>query len=302
MSQLVSTGSDSLQTPGDLLKEQLHGARREWPIGSHKFFVPRCAQESLITEAVVKLVMQAGDPSIQDDKAEKYAKKTCQRARQFFAILTCIGKGHEMRSLLRQGVSDKDLPLRREVPKFKLKRETGGRIRALDRFSQEHLENFDRIQWWMISPVFEDKEHYDLEDNTALPFISISPNAEANGEFNAEADTEAATDSDAVSDVVSDDELDTKSNAELNVDRHEEFNEESDNEAEASKITVSGFSEVYPRRLHPSHHNFWKSSGSEVWEHHFCVTFSYLILYRTTNHWWRSRNCILLTKPNSSRK
>jgi hypothetical protein len=171
--------------------------------------VPKCSQESLITESNVKDIIRAGHPLIEEEEAGKYARKTCQCARRLFAILAFMKKGSGICQLLDEGISDQDLPLHRTDAQgpFALQRGTGTHIETLRKWCDKDLEKFDRIQWWMVAPVFECGEHHKLEDNVVLPFISFEHN---------------------------------------------------------EKPKVGGYSEVYPRRLHPAHHNFWNPSGSEV--------------------------------------
>jgi hypothetical protein len=71
----------------------------------------------------------------------------------------------------------------------------------------KYRENFDRVQWWMISPVFEEGEHYYLDEKAVLPFVPLDANEESLG------------------------------------------------------TQQGGYSEVYPVRIHPAHHKFWKSTA-----------------------------------------
>lgn len=109
------------------------------------------------------------------------AETACRIARKIFAILAYMKKGSEICFLLRDGVSDQDLPLRRrhnDSGDFLLERESGVPIKTFERWDDKDREDFDRIQWWMLAPVFEDKEHYDLDDNIILPFIPFESNPE----------------------------------------------------------------------------------------------------------------------------
>lgn len=47
-------------------------------------------------------------------------------------------------------------------------------IRTFQDWSEYDIEEFDRIQWWMLAPVFEDKEHCDLDDDIMLPFVPFT--------------------------------------------------------------------------------------------------------------------------------
>jgi hypothetical protein len=171
--------------------------------------VPKCIQETLITVPTVEEIVRVGNNEIGTKEALKLAEKTCRCAKQLFAILACINKGPEICSLLAEGISDTDLPFRRtdnNREPFELQRKGGESIETLksDKWTEDDLEQFGSKQFWMTAPIFEDKRHYELHDNTILPFLHFEP----------------------------------------------------------SKIPMSiqgGYSEVYPVRVHPSHHQFWSS-------------------------------------------
>ncbi len=211
------SGSRKSSATAELLRERLHSARRECPPNSHFFFVPNCVQESLITVDTVAREIQAGKRHFGQPEAEQLAEETCHSARHLFAILAYMKRAPEICTLLEEGVSDEDLPLMRrheDQQRFALKLRTGNPIKTMEYWSDEDLENFDRFQWWMTAPVFVDKRHYDLYDNTILPFIPFR------------------------SDI------------------------------ETKEPKQGGYSEVYPVRVHPSHHQFWKRTASEVCQHH----------------------------------
>jgi hypothetical protein len=208
-------------TAGDSLSAQLRRARIECHQRPHFFIIPKCDQELLITIDNVETDIQARDHRTELAEIRRVAREACLIAPKVFAILACLKKGHEISLLLRDGISDKDLPLRRRKVKdgYSLQRRPGEVIKTFESWSKRDIEEFDRIQWWMISPVFEDKGHYELENGTILPFIPFETNSET-------------------------------------ADKKE-----------------GGYSEVYAARIHPSHHNFWASSGSHVWKR-----YSHLVL------------------------
>ncbi|KAI9857183.1 MAG: hypothetical protein M1813_008545 [Trichoglossum hirsutum] len=174
-----SCSSANSLTTASSLKRQLYNARRESPLDSPRFFVPKSAQESLITRPVIKSIIQEEQQEIEEEEADRYARETCQSARQLFAILAFIGKGSEICPLLNEAVSDKDLPLVDDTSTpelYTLQRKTGIHIKTLEKWKERDLSNFYRIQWCMVAPVFEYHNHYELEDNTILPFISFEFN------------------------------------------------------------------------------------------------------------------------------
>ncbi len=216
ISSYRSTSRDSScsknSTVGDSLGAQLRLVRVECHQRPHSFIVPICDQESLITIDNVEKDIRAGDHVTEPAEIRRLAEEACRIAPKLFAILACLKKGQEISLLLSGGISDKDLPLRRKRAKevHVLQRKSGEIIKAFESWNNNKIEEFDRIQWWMISPVFEDKAHYELENSTILPFIPFETNADT-------------------------------------VEKKE-----------------GGYSEVYAARIHPSHHNFWVSSGPQV--------------------------------------
>lgn len=188
--------------------------RIETTFGSQAFFVPKQTQKSLITASVVKECILRRFNTIEASEAQEWADKTCRSARQLFATLAIMGKAGDIYSFLKDGVSDKDIPLERDPPDrrpFSLRRKGTKRpIWAMEKWTDNELEEFDRRQWWMTSPVFKYMKHHELADNEILPFIPFKT-----GE-------------------------------------------------EIPEIKQGGFSEVFPARVHPEHHNFWNHPGLEV--------------------------------------
>lgn len=180
------TRSDSKgsSTTVQLLREQLEAARLESYQRPHSFIVPRSTQEELITVSTILKDIQARNPDIDETEAAAYAAKACHCAKKLYATLAYIKKGPEICSLLEEGISDGDLPLKRisnAKSRFALYRKTGESIKTLEAWKDKYLESFDRVQWWMTSPVFEEQQHYDLDDKTILPFVPFEFAPAANG-------------------------------------------------------------------------------------------------------------------------
>lgn len=162
------------------LKEELRKERIEISFGSQDFFVPRDALESLIIVSVVKQYILKRGPT-EHSNAEECAEEICKYARQLFATLAIMGKASEIYSFVREGVSDRDLPLIRDPTEdqFLLRRkETKQRINAMENWSDQDLEKFELRQRWMTAPFFEHMEHHELDDNAILPFIPLDPKEE----------------------------------------------------------------------------------------------------------------------------
>jgi hypothetical protein len=209
-SQRSRSDSKGSTTDGDSLKTRLRRARKECLKRSQNFFVPRRAQDELLTKDAIAKDIQARNADIGEEEALEYADKACECAKQLCATLAYVGKGANICRLLQEGITDRDLPLvRASDGSFALQRQTGESIKTFEEWSDEDLEDFDRIQYWMTAPVFQDKKHYNLDENAILPFMKFKA-------------------------------------------------------SETQQAKQGGYSEVFPVRIHPAHHEFWEASGSEV--------------------------------------
>jgi hypothetical protein len=202
-----SIGSN-IPTDGTWLSFQLRHARVPYHRHAHDYLVPICKQRSLITVENIKKDILEGDENIKPAEIEDVVAKVYDIAPKVFVTLAYMKRGHEICGLLRDGISDKDLPLsikKNELGYFTLERISQVPIKTFERWDDDEKEDFDRIQWWMMAPVFRSKEHHELDESAILPFIPF------------------------------------------------EGNEETEEKKEG------GYSEVYARLIHPSHHNFWDS-------------------------------------------
>lgn len=165
--------------PDGWLEEELRKKRIEMSFGSQAFFVPRDAQEDLITEPVVNQSILRRHPGVGASEARRCAEETCRCARQLFATLAGVGMAGDIYFFLREGISDKDLPLKRvpaEQGRFLLGRKrTKQPIAAMKTWNDKELEEFERTQWWMTAPFFKHLKHHELDDNAILPFIPFDP-------------------------------------------------------------------------------------------------------------------------------
>ena len=162
------------------LKDKLHEHRVECPMGTGKFIVPQCAQQSLINESVVESAIRSEQPDINGTELVDYVQKICQDARRLFATLAYMRKEGEICRFVRDGVTDDDLPLRRKFDngddyvQWRLEGKYGKRIEALESWKTRHREKFSNTQCLMTSPVFELRKHYELDNGIILPFIGFT--------------------------------------------------------------------------------------------------------------------------------
>jgi hypothetical protein len=182
----------------------------------------------LITIPAVQGDIVARNDDIREEVAHEYATEACKYAKQLYAVLAYVKKGPDIYSLLNEGITDTALPLTRghnqqglfalfqkreyleDTKDGKQQKVTLKPIPTFDRWRENEREKFDRIQWWMTAPVFEEKEHYELDEKTILPFVHFDG-------------------------------------------------------CDEIKPTQGAYSEVYPVRVHPAHHDFWIPGPEVMW-------------------------------------
>ncbi|KAF5876966.1 putative protein kinase domain-containing protein [Botrytis fragariae] len=164
-----------------LLQQKLSGSRRETFPQSGQFFIPICRQESILTVEAIEDDIRRCDATISIDRARVYAQWARENGRKLYATLAYMERGADVRHLVRQKISDKDLPLKyirgalspetetREKGGLFLK--TGVRVMDIGHWRDKELEEFFNTQWWMIAPVFKDKAELELTAREVLPFL-----------------------------------------------------------------------------------------------------------------------------------
>jgi serine/threonine protein kinase len=164
------------------VSEQLDRHLREarWDgLQDYTYFVPLSEQKKLITVPTIEKIIIDGHPNVKASEARTYAERTESSAKKLFAILALHRKGAAICSLLDSGICDQNLPFRakRQGGQWSLWRKNPDqRIQAFEGWENKEIEDFDRTQWWMLSPVFDKKrlDCRDLGDQEILPFSRIA--------------------------------------------------------------------------------------------------------------------------------
>ncbi|KAH8817014.1 putative cyclin-dependent kinase 2 [Xylogone sp. PMI_703] len=182
----------------DKLVEELRNAKKEWPPNGNKYFIPIDVLDRLVSKSEIESVLKARPPppshpgSISD-----YADKIYHLAKKIFAILLMMSKERNIYSLIEEGITDDDLPFTRvylednrspqeQDRRFYLGKKSHSscqnanhdncRIRAMVDWKEHDVRVFCGDQWIVQAPVFEGPngtvQHYPLDENTILPFIS----------------------------------------------------------------------------------------------------------------------------------
>lgn len=155
------------------LQNQLFDGRVENPPGMHFFYIPGSRRDELITYDTIKTHIQLGNAGINTKEVAEFSEATVSSAKNLFAILACLRKGGDIVSFLKEGISDIHLPFLRcgGPTQFNLKENDGKEIKNIKKWNRQRKEDFDRFQWWLLTPFFSIGDHHDLAPNAALPFV-----------------------------------------------------------------------------------------------------------------------------------
>ncbi|KAL3420050.1 protein kinase [Phlyctema vagabunda] len=156
------------------LVKALRKSRVKCEQGNQSYYIPYSDLRELIKPKVVLKYVKDTDNQLDAEEVARHAKHACENACRVVAVLVYNKKEQEILSLLQEGIADNDLPFSTATRQ----RENGKPIKCFDRWSEEDLEDFDRIQWWMNAPILNRNEHYDFKKGTLLPFVPFTPGTE----------------------------------------------------------------------------------------------------------------------------
>ncbi|KAI1270912.1 kinase-like protein [Xylaria sp. FL0933] len=153
---------------------------RESQAFSHFKFLPRDALDKVITTDVVK-----GQLPLLDSSDSARFSKTVEGAKKVLAVLGLCGIEDLFWSLVREGLTDKDLPLVRQGAEKHcqiLESSQGKVFKSLS--AKRHriaVENFLQKQWQVLAPVFTRMgEDIKIDGNVALPFYDVKKKSALN--------------------------------------------------------------------------------------------------------------------------
>jgi hypothetical protein len=95
-----------------------------------------------------------------------------------------IGKGSLVSSFLNEGITDANLPI--NIPKGSSQQKAWiTPIKTFGSWSSRELDDFRRVQWYFLSPIFTNArtQHYELDDNCVMPFIRDTEHEAKSGGF-----------------------------------------------------------------------------------------------------------------------
>lgn len=175
-----------------MLEEKLSDARFEWPPEGNQYFIPADKLEELVTVHSIEDELKERDTHFAHSEARRQsAERILKTSPKLFAILVLIQRSQFIGGFLDEGLDDSHLPFIRSD-----KNVTGGNfklcsrlhpnqpIACIDRWRKSRINEFDRVQWCVLAPIFEQSEevlHYTLNDNCVLPLLERSKSCEKGG-------------------------------------------------------------------------------------------------------------------------
>jgi serine/threonine protein kinase len=162
------------------LEQRLLDSQIPW--GTH-WFIPADALERVLTEqAIHEELNRSTNLSAWDIYLTSH--RIWKHARKIFAILVSIGKGSLVSSFLTEGITDANLPI--NIPKGSSQQKAWiTPIKTFGSWSSRELDDFRRVQWYFLSPIFTNArtQHYELDDNCVMPFIRDTEHEAKSGGF-----------------------------------------------------------------------------------------------------------------------
>ncbi len=178
------------------LADKLRDDLIEWPLEGNHYFLPIDLLENLVTEKTVKEELLHLKIAIEEQKLDSYVRSICTKAKKLFTLLLLQQQEMSIFAFMDEGITDSDLPLTRCYlqksgvlpPTFTLctnKHSSTGiidhskcGIKAISSWKWNVVRDVCAHQWQVQAPVFEKSSargapipHFDLDDNTVLPFI-----------------------------------------------------------------------------------------------------------------------------------
>jgi len=150
-------------SPTEQLRNKLHNALVKSPLTQHHKFIPHDVVDSIITPEAISNEIKCRHPDFTAKEFQDWSMFILENSKKLFAILALFGRGSDICYFSQDSIFDKNLPLEK----------SGARISAFKSWTTADIGEFYDRQWWMISPTFELSQHYDLEDSTILPFVSV---------------------------------------------------------------------------------------------------------------------------------
>jgi hypothetical protein len=194
--------SETPEPPGTLM-DKLQAVKFEWVEDTNRWIIPAPWLERLVSIRNVRteLTRIFSSSPLSKDNLQSYTSAICMGGRKkLFAILIygwgeMSGYCKTILDLVDDGITDSQLPFERihltgkesgswhSQNSYKLcikghakckTSDHGCVVKALQNWSQKDIDDFFRIQWMVLAPVFrvsgDDITHFDLDHRMLLPF------------------------------------------------------------------------------------------------------------------------------------
>ncbi|CZR63081.1 uncharacterized protein PAC_12978 [Phialocephala subalpina] len=154
-----------------------------------RFFIPIDSINSIITKEMVTFQLKAQRDWMHRGRETSIGTMVEDCAPKLFGVLTIICNPGTIVDFLSNGITDRALPLSgsnlshlTRIPFPRWTSINGYETPPSARWTSWEVEEFCRVQWWFLAPVFEFNpscrvDHYELEDERVLPYMNSDDKA-----------------------------------------------------------------------------------------------------------------------------
>ncbi|KAL5336637.1 kinase-like domain-containing protein [Aspergillus crustosus] len=170
----LDEGDGLIYTALRRLQEGLKAGRVPCSVGQPQEFIPLPTLQRLVEENVEALLRE--ESIVEADSIPEVAKSIVEEAPKLLATLIDSRKEKLVLPLLQEGITDDDLPFIKPRNKgifLSLLTKNGRSIRTLKDWDSQSIDTFWKKQYRVLSPIFRQGEHYELDVLHPLPFIEI---------------------------------------------------------------------------------------------------------------------------------
>jgi hypothetical protein len=170
----LDEGDGRLYTALRRLQEGLKAVRVPCSVDQPQEFIPPTALQRLLEDNVEDFLREKS--LVDADRVPSFKELILEKAPKLSATLIDLKKEKFMTPLLQEGITDDDLPFIKPRTKgifTSLLTRKGQPIRTLKDWDSQSIENFWKKQYRVLSPIFRQGEHYELDVLHPLPFIDI---------------------------------------------------------------------------------------------------------------------------------
>ncbi|KAL6238797.1 hypothetical protein BDW75DRAFT_236996 [Aspergillus navahoensis] len=179
---LPTRGSTLTLSDGALrrLQQGLKECRLPASLQAHLEFIPRSELQRLVEENVAEILHERSIAA--GDEIPRFSKTICRAAPKLFAILVEVKKERHIIEFVSEGIDDDCLPFLQASSSCSscpaLVTSQNKEIQTLQSWDIKSINKLKSKQYRVLSPVFREGEHYELDELHILPFIKQETEAE----------------------------------------------------------------------------------------------------------------------------